>query len=531
MGAPPVTDHVRFLIESLSEPSIYPGNVDRIEVIQTHISIVFIAGDYVYKIKKPLNLGFLDYTTLEKRRFFCQQEVTLNSRFSEGIYLDVVDIFSGECGVGFSGPGKVIEAAVLMKRIPEDRILKNLLIEQGLDDEQLTHLAQRLNAFHAQAPRSHHISQFGSPEVIHRNITENFEQARNFVGVTIEQKLLDKISSGSFEFLGKYLPNFRDRVKDGFIRDLHGDLHSEHIVFLDKVMLVDCIEFNDRFRYSDVISDIAFLLMDMDYLGFPVLSSKLNNIYAQQCEDDFLCGLYRFYKSYRAFVRGKVNCFALNEPEISPAARTLAKQSAEEYFKLSAWYLTNDPRPCLVVMCGLMGSGKSFTAQKLAERTGFQVLRSDVIRKQMLGMETSQHRFDDYAKGIYSEDVTNRTYYQMFDMASKYLKQGVSVILDASFIRFEHRNLAFETASESGSRFSLVQVCAPDEVIRQRLDERVRSSNDPSDGRWDLFQDQKTHFDEIKASELENFFSLDGSNHSESEIGRLVRRLLFSRNT
>lgn len=527
MGAHLVSDHVRLLIESLTNPSIYPGHVERVDVVQTHISVVFIAGDLVYKIKKPLNLGFLDYTTLEKRRFYCHQEVALNSRFSEGIYLDVVNIFSSASGIGFSGPGDIIETAVLMKRIPDDRILKNIIINRGLDDEQLTHLANRLNAFHASAPSSHRVSQYGSPEVIHRNLTENFEQTRSFAGITIDRKLLEEIAAGSFEFLGKYLPNLKDRVKKGFIRDVHGDLHSEHIVFLDRVMLVDCIEFNDRFRYSDVISDIAFLLMDMDYLGFPLLSTKLNNLYANQCEDDFVCGLYRFYKSYRAFVRGKVNSFALNESEISPAVRNTARQSARDYFRLSAFYLRNETRPCLVVVCGLMGSGKSYIAQKLSQRTGFKVIRSDVIRKQMLGIETSQHMFDDYAKGIYTEDVTSQTYRRMFELASEYLRQGESVVLDASFARFEHRLQANRMATESGARRWLIQTTAPDEEIRRRLDERIRYTDDPSDGRWELYQRQKLHFDEIKSSESENFFSCDSSDQLELELGRMVRRMLY----
>ncbi len=527
MGATLVSSHIGFLIDSLSDPSLYPGSVDKVEVIQTHISVVFIAGDFVYKIKKPLNLGFLDYTTLDKRRFFCNQEVILNSRFSEGIYLDVVNIYRRNSSLSLSGPGQVFEVAVLMKKIPQERILKRLLLNDELNDEHLTRLAVRLNGFHQSASKSHHISQFGIPEVIHRNLKENFEQVQNFTDVTIETKLLDEISSGSFEFLGKYLPNFKDRVKKGFIRDLHGDLHSEHIVFMDDVMLVDCIEFNDRFRYSDVVSDIAFLLMDMDYLGFPALSTKLHNNYSNRCEDEFECGLYRFYKSYRAFVRAKVNSFTLNEPEISQEALDQAKRCAQEYFRLSAWYLRSETRPCLFVMCGLMGSGKTFMAKKLAHRTGAVVVRSDVVRKELVGVGLSERHFENYSEGIYSSDVTDQTYCRILEIASENIRNGCSVILDASFGGFERRESARKLASELGARFFVIQITAPDDVIKTRLDDRVRTSDDPSDGRWELYHQQKFHFDEMNACESGHFLVYDSSKHSEVDLGSLVRRLLF----
>lgn len=522
-----MSNHIQFLIDALSDPTVYPHPVQNVDVIQTHISVVFIAGDFVYKIKKPLNMGFLDYTTLDKRRFFCQQEVTLNSRFSEGIYLEVVEIYSRNSQVNFSGLGELMEVAVLMKRIPENRVLKRMLLNDEIEDSHLVALAKRLKEFHADATQSGSISLFGAPEVIHQNLTENFEQVRNYVGVCLEAELLDEITSGSFEFLGHYLPDFKSRVKKGLIRDLHGDLHSEHIVFLDRIMLVDCIEFNDRFRYSDIVSDLAFLLMDLDFLGFPALSRKLRRYYSENEDNSFVKGLYRFYKSYRAFVRGKVNSFALSEPEISESSRNLARQSATDYFRLSAWYLRNRQVPFLMVTCGLMGSGKSFLAQKISGRTDAVIIRSDVIRKQMLGIGTSERHFDDFGRGIYTSDVTNETYTRMFELASDQLKQGFPVILDASFSSFRHRDIARKVALDNGARFSILEVTAPDDVIKARLSQRALLSKEPSDGRWELFHEQKSRFEPPKPEESERLNVYDSSKHSEQELGKVVRKILF----
>ncbi|MGD9817439.1 MAG: AAA family ATPase [Desulfomonilaceae bacterium] len=523
-----MSDHTQFLIHALSDPSVYPQPPKNVDVIQTHISVVFIAGDYVYKIKKPLNMGFLDYTTLEKRRFFCEQEVSLNSRFSKGIYLEVVDIHSSGSNVNFTGDGKLTEVAVKMRKISEDRVLKRMLLSEKINNDHMEKLAQRLRKFHAGANHSKRISLFGAPEVIHRNLIENFDQVKNYIDISISEQRLHDISSGSFEFLGKYLPDFKERVVNGFIRDLHGDLHSEHVVFLDEIMLVDCIEFNDRFRYSDTISDLAFLLMDVDYLGFPALSKELHRHYSEDSpDDDFTRGLYNFYKSYRAFVRGKVNCFALNDPEISQSSKDGARQSAEDYFRLSEWYIKNRPTPQLIIMCGLMGSGKSYLAQKIGSRTGAIVLRSDVLRKEILGIDASEKHLDAYGHGIYSQDMTGKTYSRLFERASDYLKNGTSVVLDASFSRFEYRDSARDIAIQTGADFLLLQVVASDEIIRERLLQRAKFSKDPSDGRWELFHEQKGRFDEIRPSEIASLEIYDSSQDSQAELGALIRETFF----
>ena len=329
-----MTGRLDDLIPTLSDPSIYPHHPDSIQVVQTHISVVFIAGELVYKIKKPLDLGFLDFTTLEKRKYFCQQEVRLNSRFSEGIYLGVEAIHEGPSGINLKGEGAEIEAAVLMRRIPHERLLIGMLHNNQVTPELLDRLADRLAYFHSNAAGGPQITSFGSNHVIYQNLKENFEQTINFIGRTIDAQTHEAVSTLATEFLEKHQSLFRERMERGFIRDCHGDLHLEHVVILDEIMLYDCIEFNDRFRYGDTAADLAFLLMDLDFRGYPAFADRIAGRYAEWSGDREILRLLGFYKSYRAFVRGKVEGFILDEPEVSESERQSAREVAKKYFAL-----------------------------------------------------------------------------------------------------------------------------------------------------------------------------------------------------
>ncbi len=270
-----MSDALAELIRDMSDPAIYPERPESVEVVHTHISVVFLAGDLVYKIKKPLNFGFLDFTSHEKRKFFCNQEVLLNSRFSQGIYLGVVGIFRGRSGINLAGEGEEIESAVLMRRIPADCLLLEILRQDKAGPELIDRIADRIAYFHSQAVGGKDIDTFGSPQVVRHNLRENFEQTRPYVGRTIDQAIFDEILELSRQFLDEKHDLIQKRVAKGHIRDCHGDLHLDHVVVLDEVMLYDCIEFNDRFRYGDTASDLAFLLMDLDYRGYPAFSKQV----------------------------------------------------------------------------------------------------------------------------------------------------------------------------------------------------------------------------------------------------------------
>jgi uncharacterized protein len=516
------------LIRGMSDPAVYPHKPEAVQVIQTHISVVFLAGKLVYKVKKPLNLGFLDFTTLERRRYFCEQEVKLNSRFSEGIYLGVVDIWESQSGVNLSGEGATIEVAVLMSRIPEDRIMTNMLKKDLITTDILDRLADRIAYFHSHAAGGPGIAGFGSTEVIYRNVKENLDQALPFVGRTIDRNTYDQIARLSLDFIDAHRDLFLRRMRGGFIRDCHGDLHVDHVVILDDIMLYDCIEFNDRFRYGDTAADLAFLLMDLDFQGYPALAKHLAERYAHTSGDAESLKLLSFYRSYRAFVRGKVLGFELDEPEISDAESERAVRTANDYFRLSLSYLKPPPPPALIVMCGLMATGKSFIATKLAKRLGLALLRSDEIRKDLLGVKRSQRRLDKFRQGIYTAGSTERTYEALFSAAEKSLAQGRSVILDASFMSYEHRRRARELARHAKVLFRLIECAAPEEVIRERLKARLEQKDEPSDARWEIFDSQKAAFQPIRSDEESDHRLWDSTEDPDTFLVSLVKELIFS---
>ena len=523
-----MTSRLDDLIPALSDPSIYPHRPTSVEVVQTHISVVFIAGELVYKIKKPIDLGFLDFTTFEKRKHFCQQEVQLNSRFSQDIYLGVVAIYEGSGGINLIGEGAEIESAVLMRRIPHDCLLIYLLESDHVTPALLDRLADRLAYFHSLAARGPHISSFGSSHVIYQNLNENFEQTLPYVGRTIDDRAHEDISTLSIEFLDKHQSLFQQRITGGFIRDCHGDLHLEHVVVLDGIMLYDCIEFNDRFRYGDTAADLAFLLMDLDFRGYPAFADRIADRYAKTSGDAEILRLLGFYKSYRAFVRGKVEGFILDEPEVSAAERESALQVAKKYFDLSLAYLKPPPPPLLVVTTGLMGTGKSMLAANLGKRLGIEPLRADVLRKQIQGLSPLERRLVSYDTGIYSPLVTEQTYDALFERAAQALARGESAIIDASFSRLSHRKRARELAIQTEARFRLVECSAPQTVIRKRLEDRMTKQNDPSDGRWEIFQRQKADFEPIHRDERPLTLFWDSTTDLDQFLASFVQEMMFA---
>jgi len=515
------------LIRAMSDPAIYPHRPAGVEVIQTHISVVFIAGDLVYKVKKPVNFGFLDYTTLEKRQHFCHQEVILNSRFSERIYLGVVEICSGPGGINLRGGGDAVEAAVVMRHIPQDRTMIRMLEDDKITPEILDRLADRLAFFHSVAATGPEISLFGSSDVIRRNLAENFEQTVPFVGSTIDRETHEAVVSLSFAFLETHEDLIAMRMKGGFIRDCHGDLHLEHVVILDEIMLYDCIEFNDRFRYSDTASDLGFLLMDLDFRGYPAYADRIARRYARTSGDRDVLKLLGLYRSYRAFVRGKVLSFSLEEPEISPEEKAAAAGTATDYFRLARSYLVPPLHPALIVTSGLMASGKSFMAAQLAKRLGIVPLRSDEVRKELHGLTPAEHQLDKFRQGIYTPGATDLTYRALLDEARRELEQGKSVIVDASFSRLADRKAALEVAQAAGARFRLIECTAPDDVIRSRLTARAGKRDEPSDGRWEIFPQHKAAYEPVRAEESSYHGIWDSTTSLNLFLTSFVRELLF----
>ncbi|MFB0501396.1 MAG: phosphotransferase, partial [Candidatus Bathyarchaeia archaeon] len=301
------------VVEALMKPEAYDEEPGQIELVQTHISFVFLTRNFVYKVKKLVDLGFLDFTTLEKRRFFCQKELELNRRLCGDMYLEVVPINRSDV-IKIKGEGEAVEYAVKMKRMPEEKMMNRLLEEKKVDRKLIDRIAKIVAEFHSKAETNKRISEFGSLAIIETNWNENFEQTGEFVGETISMKNFKLIRERIDNFMKRNASLFEKRVAEGRVRDCHGDMHSGNIFVTDRIYIFDAIEFNERFRYSDVASDVAFLAMDLDFKERSDLSNFFVKRYIKYSRDQKLTKILPFYKCYRAYVRGKVTSFKLKDP-------------------------------------------------------------------------------------------------------------------------------------------------------------------------------------------------------------------------
>ncbi|MBI3813582.1 MAG: hypothetical protein HY279_03825 [Nitrospinae bacterium] len=326
------------LIKLMLNPNTYPVKPERVYMLQTHISYLFISGEYVYKVKKPVNFGFINYSTIEKRKFYCEQEIRLNSRLSPEIYLGISHIVSDKGILSLNGKGEIEEYAVRMKRLPEDMMMDRMLLNKKVDRTIIRDIADKLARFHKAADANEEICRFGDIETILKNVNENFLQTEKYIGVSLSREEYDFIKDFSIGFIEGNKALFKKRGDEKRIRDCHGDLRAEHICLSDKIYIFDCIEFNDRFRYGDVASEAAFLAMDLDFFGEKGLSKYFVDTYIELSGDRDINTLIGFYKCYRAYVRGKVESFKFDETEVSSEEKEASLNLAKRHFQLSFSY-------------------------------------------------------------------------------------------------------------------------------------------------------------------------------------------------
>jgi aminoglycoside phosphotransferase family enzyme len=327
----------KHVVDALLSPEAYQEDTGKIDLIQTHISFVFLTKRFVYKVKKAVNFGFLDFSTLQKRRFFCEKELELNRRLCPEIYLKVVPINKSTI-IKIEGSGQTVEYALKMKRLPQEAIMTRLLGENKVDKRTIDELARTIAEFHSNAQDSAAINEFGSPQIIKVNWDENFAQTKKYIDQTISNAEYLFLKNKVEGFMAANNLLFEARISDGKIRDCHGDLHSGNIFITDKICIFDAIEFNDRFRYSDVASDVAFLAMDLDFQKRTDLADYLIERYTTYSKDETLPRVLPFYKCYRAYVRGKVISFKLDDSNVSGQEKTETAKDAKAYFKLSTQY-------------------------------------------------------------------------------------------------------------------------------------------------------------------------------------------------
>jgi aminoglycoside phosphotransferase family enzyme/predicted kinase len=517
------------LISALSQPAAYPVPVPRVEVCQTHISVVFLAGDTVYKVKKPVRFGFLDFSTLALRRQYCDAEVRLNRRLAPDVYLGVVPVTQDGSGLRFEGTGAPVEWAVKMRRLPEEASFAQRILRGEIGDPQVAALARRIAGFHRAAETNRHIASFGRFEVVTRNLRENIEIAGPMVGQTMSVPVHERLVDLTERALASHRALIESRAARGMPRDTHGDLHLDHVYLFPEsrppgdLVIVDCIEFNERFRYADPIADMAFLAMDLEFHGRWDLARTFCDTYFLESGDAEGRALLPLYLSYRAAVRGKVDGLQLAEPEIPQAARDAALVRGRGHWLLALAHLEQPARrPCLVLTGGLPGTGKSTLSRQLAVAAGFYVIRSDAVRKELAGLCPESAGGGALDAGIYSAAWTDRTYAECLARAETRLFSGERVLIDATFVEERRRRPFLEAARRFGVPGLFLMCDAPPDVVRSRLAAR---QGDVSDADWSVYQQVRGRWEPPGSETARDAHRLDTAHPAGAAVDQAVNIL------
>lgn len=485
------------VIKALASPDAYPERPAALEHVQTHISHLFLTPDHVYKVKKPVDFGFLDFTTFEKRRHFCWRELELNRRMSPEVYLDVLEVRQDDAGrIRIDGPGRVVEHVLKMRRLPHDAAMNLLLDANRVTEPMVRDLAQVIARFHRQAETSDAITAYGSPEAIARQVRENFAQTEAYHRRTVLPYKWHELRDWSERFLREQEPLLRRRMAEGRIRDCHGDLHTAQVFFTPEgIRIIDCIEFSDAYRCCDIASDIAFLAMDLDAHGRHDLARVLVDTWVAATEDEEARQVLDFYQTYRALVRAKVESFRLDDPATPEDERDAITLRARSYFNLAYRYIQRPRRPRLIICGGMIGTGKSTIARAIANDAGMGLVATDAVRKQLAGARPTERHYDEYESGLYTPEFTARTYQEQLRQGRQFLEEGRSVVLDATFGKRAHRQAAAALAAEMGAEFWAVECVADEDDLRERLRRREARGGSISDGRWEIYLREKEAFE------------------------------------
>ena len=486
--APSISD----LKDALSAPAAYPHDPDRIDFEQTHISLVALVPPRVYKIKKPVSLKYLDFSTLERRRHFCEQEVRLNRRLAPDTYEGVVPIVDTDDGLRVDGApdaGPVVEVAVAMRYLDPDQFLEVRLARGAASAAEIDRVARTLCAFYESRPSTPEVAEAGRIDRL-RAVTEgNFAEAEGHVGHLLSRPAHEALRFYADRFYDQHAARLHRRRAGGCIVEGHGDLRLEHVHLTDdRVAIFDCVEFNDEFRHLDVANDVAFLAMDLDRKGRPGLARRFVDRMAEGLDDPGLHAVIPFYKSQRAQVRGKVHGLRAAAEEISAAEQDRSRAQARHYYQLALHYAVAGAGPLVVVVMGRPGTGKSTQAEAVARALGWPHLASDRIRKTHAGIPLHERPDAATRKRLYADRTTEATYATLRTRALERARRHQSTVLDATFSREAQRDRLRAALRAADVPYVFVEVTAGDAALKKRLRERSAEDATASDARATDFE-------------------------------------------
>lgn len=495
---------------ALLRAEAFPHPAANIDVLETHISWIVLAGGYAYKIKKAVNLGFCDFTTLDKRRTACEEELRLNRRLAPGLYMDVVEIRGTPEAPRIDGAGPVLEYAVRMHRFAQEALASRMLADGRLTRELIDALALEVVRFHAALPAAPSNCEFGSAASVLHDVDQNFEEIGARLPHAREDDALNALRDWSEREFVVQREHIEARRAAGMIRECHGDLHLRNIVSMDGTLVpFDCIEFNARLRWIDVMSEVAFLFMDLMDRGADALAWRFLNAYLEADGTYSALAVLRFYAVYRAIVRAKVHLIrALQEKAASPGHARLMKEY-ESYLALAARF-TKLGRPAMLLMHGFSGCGKSTIALALAQELGGVRIRSDVERKRLHGLAPLARTASHVGHGLYGADASHATYSRLADAARAVVASGYTAIVDAAFLERAQRDLLRRVAVSESVPFALVDVWAPEPLLRERIVSRGRRAADASEANLAVFEHQFSKAEPVVPDEGFAIVRVDG---------------------
>jgi hypothetical protein len=514
------------LARALAQPRAYSPAPAEVVHLETHISHVFLTGTWAYKIKKPLDLGFLDFSTLEKRHQCCLEELRINRRLAPELYIDVVPITGSADRPSVEGSGTPIEYAVKMRQFPQEGMLEQVLARGELTPALIDAIADQVAEFHTHLAPAGPDTRFGTPQAVMAPARQNFEQLANLPEGAVDRTVLDALREWTETQHTALESQFRRRKQEGFVRECHGDLHLGNLVLVDgRVRIFDAIEFNEQLRWIDVISEVAFLGMDLEQRRRGDLAWRFLDAYLQRTGDYDGVRLLRYYMVYRAVVRAKVAAIRATQSELPAVQRTALAEKCRSHLALAHRFAAQ-MRPAMIVHFGLSGSGKTTASQVILEHLGAIRVRSDVERKRLQGLAATARTGAAVGAGIYGADANRATYARLAAAAEDVVRGGCIALADATFLRRADRDAFRELAAGLGVPFGIAQFTASPEVLRSRVLHREHESRDASEAGVDVLEHQLRTCEPLSGEELAVTTTFDTGHMDNEQIRNESRRML-----